>query len=57
MESLYQQFSGDVRAPVILDENIILAEATINREQMAALACVAEHFDIPYRLKYIKEPK
>ena len=52
MESLYQHLSGHVYGKQVAGHVMIVAEGPVNREEMAALACVAKHCSVPFQMKY-----
>ena len=55
MEALYNQLPG--HGDVIQDFVAIrILQGPLDREQMAALACVAEHYGVEYELLYTKDP-
>ena len=52
MESLYKHLSRHVHGKQVAGDVMIIAEGPMNREEMAALACVAKHCSIPFQMKY-----
>ena len=54
---MYKLLSGHVHAssPVVAGDDVVITEDPLNREQMRALGCLAEHINVPYRLVYTKE--
>lgn len=59
MEAIYRALSGHIHAysPVVVGDVVTITEGPLNREQMRALACLAERIHVPYKLEYIKEPE
>ena len=53
---MYKQLPG-YDASAYYDMYVVqIVEGVLNKEEMAALACVAEFYGIDYELRYTREP-
>lgn len=56
IEAMYKQLPGH-DASAFYDMCVVqIEEGVLDKEQMAALACVAEFYGIDYELRYAREP-
>ena len=56
MEAMHKQLSGHIHGPIMDAFIVTIPEGSLDKVQMEALACVAEHFNIAYEMKYAREP-